>query len=43
MTDWINEVELEDLIKPGDIIYVGGSTNEPTDLLDQLENVSDLH
>ncbi len=43
MTDWIGEVELEGLIKPGDIIYVGGSTNEPTGLLDQLENVSDLH
>ncbi len=43
MAQWISAAELEDLVKPGDTVYVGGSTNEPTGLLEQLENTSDLH
>jgi 4-hydroxybutyrate CoA-transferase len=43
VADWISSDELEDLIKPGYTVYVGGSTNEPHGLLDLLENVRDLH
>jgi len=43
VAQWISAAELEDLVKPGDTVYVGGSTNEPTGLLEQLENTSDLH
>lgn len=43
MADWISAQELRGLIKPGNIVYVGGSTNEPAGLLDQLDNVHDLH
>jgi 4-hydroxybutyrate CoA-transferase len=42
MAGWINEVELRNLIKPRDLIYVGGSTNEPNGLLDLLQDVGDL-
>jgi len=43
MADWINTDDLATLIKPGYTIYVGGSTNEPGALLDQLTNPFDLH
>ena len=43
MADWISAEELKNLVKPGHIVYVGGTTNEPTGLLDQLENFSGLN
>ncbi|MBV1883831.1 MAG: hypothetical protein KUG82_19485 [Pseudomonadales bacterium] len=43
MTEWINPTELRSLFKLGDTVYVDGSTNEPVGLLNQLENMSELH
>lgn len=43
MADWINDKELRTLIKPGFTVYVGGSTNEPGGLLDQLVGLCELH
>ena len=43
MADWISAEDIKTLIKPGNTVYVGGSTNEPTGLLDQLANTSNLH
>jgi 4-hydroxybutyrate CoA-transferase len=43
MPEWIKADDFRTLIKPGQKIYVGGSTSEPAALLDLLENASDLH
>lgn len=43
MAEWIDAKNLNELIKPGDCIYVGGSTNEPHGLLDSLVVTGDLH
>ena len=43
MTDWIDRESLRALFKPGDTVYVGGSTNEPHGLLNQLNDIPDLH
>ncbi|MBV1876751.1 MAG: hypothetical protein KUG79_03820 [Pseudomonadales bacterium] len=43
MADWITKDDLKQLIKPGYTVYVGGTTNEPRGLLDQLDFVSDVH
>ena len=43
MTDWIDAEALRTLIKSGDTIYVGGTTNEPVELLGQLTDVHNLH
>jgi 4-hydroxybutyrate CoA-transferase len=43
MANWIDEDELRSLVKPGDTLYVGGSTNEPAGLLDALVNIDGLH
>lgn len=43
MADWIDSDELIKLIKSGDCIYVGGSTNEPHGILDSLDAGGDLH
>ena len=40
MADWISAHDLNNLVKPGDCIYVGGSTNEPHGLLDSLASFS---
>ncbi|MBV1905897.1 MAG: hypothetical protein KUG75_07460 [Pseudomonadales bacterium] len=43
MADWINADELKKLIKPGHTVYIGGTTGEPTALLEQLENIEGIH
>ena len=43
MAEWINTEVLKTLFKSGSRVYVGGSTNEPHALLDQLAGVNQLH
>ena len=43
MSNWVDREQLRALFKPGDTVYVGGSTNEPHGLLDQLSDLPGLH
>jgi len=43
VAEWIGTDDLQSLVKVGDSIYVGGTSNEPAGLLDQLENRTGLH
>ena len=43
MAEWIDTNGLRALVKTGDTLYVGGTTNEPVSLLDQLGNIPGLH
>lgn len=43
MAHWVEPDELRTLFKSGYTVYVDGSTNEPVGLLNQLENIADLH
>ncbi len=43
MTEVINAESINELIKPGNTVYVGGSTNEPHGLLDQICNLERVH
>jgi len=43
MANWIDAEALRTIITSGDTLYVGGTTNEPVELLDQLTDVHNLH